>query len=188
MNQIIKTEQGQIKLSERELMFCEAYLSDANRNGTEAAITAGYAKRTARSKASQLLTKVNIRQYLEWKTAPLLEKYGAKQEKIVQELVKVGFSNVFELFDAQYNLRSKEEIPAHLQGAVSQLKISKSSTPNENGGMDESTTVDVKVWDKMKALQSLAEMSGLVKKDSDQGPTNVQNNFYGQINNEIKGM
>lgn len=46
------------KLTQKEQAFINAYMEHGN--GRQAAITAGYSAKTATSKASQLLTKVNI--------------------------------------------------------------------------------------------------------------------------------
>lgn len=46
------------------LAFCQAYIKDPEKNGAEAARTAGYSARTARTKASQLLTRVDVQKYL----------------------------------------------------------------------------------------------------------------------------
>lgn len=51
------------KLTKKERIFADEYVKTTN--GTQSAITAGYSEKTARSKASQLLTKVNVRQYID---------------------------------------------------------------------------------------------------------------------------
>ena len=51
------------KLTNKERIFADEYLKTTN--GTQSAITAGYSEKTARSKGSQLLTKINVRQYID---------------------------------------------------------------------------------------------------------------------------
>lgn len=51
------------KLTEKERIFADEYIKTTN--ATQSAITAGYSEKTARSKGSQLLTKINVRQYIE---------------------------------------------------------------------------------------------------------------------------
>lgn len=46
------------KLNAKQKLFCREYVKTGN--GQQSAIKAGYSKETARSKASQLLTKVNV--------------------------------------------------------------------------------------------------------------------------------
>ena len=51
------------KLTKKERIFADEYVKTTN--GTQSAITAGYSEKTARSKGSQLLTKINVRQYID---------------------------------------------------------------------------------------------------------------------------
>ena len=51
------------KLTEKERIFADEYIKTTN--ATQSAITAGYSEKTARSKGSQLLTKVNVRKYID---------------------------------------------------------------------------------------------------------------------------
>ena len=51
------------KLTEKERIFADEYIKTTN--ATQSAITAGYSEKTARSKGSQLLTKINVRQYID---------------------------------------------------------------------------------------------------------------------------
>ena len=49
-------------ISDKQKRFCLEYVKDYN--GTQAAIRAGYSKKTANEQASRLLTNVNISKYL----------------------------------------------------------------------------------------------------------------------------
>ena len=51
------------KLTKKERIFAEEYVKTTN--GTQSASTAGYSENTSRSKGSQLLTKINVRQYID---------------------------------------------------------------------------------------------------------------------------
>ena len=50
-------------MGEKQKKFCDEYLKD--RNATQAAIRAGYSKKTARSIGSENLTKPDIKAYIE---------------------------------------------------------------------------------------------------------------------------
>lgn len=67
------------KITEKQKRFCDEYLVD--RNATQAAIRAGYSKKTAISQASRLLTKVNVRDYV-------LEK-ALEQSKAIAEKTQI---------------------------------------------------------------------------------------------------
>lgn len=50
-------------LTEKERIFADEYIKTTN--ATQSAIKAGYSEKSARSKGSQLLTKVNVRKYID---------------------------------------------------------------------------------------------------------------------------
>lgn len=50
-------------MNQRQRLFCEHYARDPN--GTRAAVLAGYSEKTARQIASDLLTKFDVREYIE---------------------------------------------------------------------------------------------------------------------------
>ena len=50
-------------MNQRQRLFCEHYAQ--NPNGAQAAVAAGYSEKTARQIASDLLTKFDIREYIE---------------------------------------------------------------------------------------------------------------------------
>ena len=78
---------GERKLNDREKAFVEAYCGVAKFNGSKAAIIAGYSAKTARSKASQLLTKVNIQEYIEKFMTQATEKALCTTEDVVNGLL-----------------------------------------------------------------------------------------------------
>jgi len=58
------------------LAFCQEYIKHPENNGAEAARQAGYSAKTARTKASQLLTRVDVQEYL----AKFLQKQEERTE------------------------------------------------------------------------------------------------------------
>ena len=73
-------------LNDRERKFVESYCSDAKFNGTKAAINAGYSEKSARSKASQLLTKVNIHDAIQEFMNKESEKASITVQSLIEEL------------------------------------------------------------------------------------------------------
>lgn len=89
------------KESERNLtaqqdLFCREWIFDFN--GTKAAIRAGYSEKTARIKASQLLSKVNIqeriRELQESQNKPIEQRYIISRELILDKLAKHVIANI----------------------------------------------------------------------------------------------
>lgn len=75
------------ELTPKQQLFCDEYLTDLN--ATQAAIRAGYSKKTARSIGAENLTKPAIRAYIDERMAEKAEKLVAKQDEIMQYLTSV---------------------------------------------------------------------------------------------------
>ena len=71
-------------LNARQKAFCEYYV--ASGNATEAAIKAGYSKRTAKSIGQRLLTFVDIKKYIDELMQKLESERIASAEEVLQNL------------------------------------------------------------------------------------------------------
>lgn len=79
-------------LSHLERRFVNFYVADPKRNRTQAAIKAGYSEKSARSKASQLLTKVNISEAVKALETNLRSE-AELLPKMVARLSQLGFND-----------------------------------------------------------------------------------------------
>ena len=75
------------ELEERQKIFCNEYLVDFN--GTQAAIRAGYSKKTARFIASENLTKPNIQKYLKELIDSRNKRTQITQDDVIADIIKV---------------------------------------------------------------------------------------------------
>lgn len=75
------------KLTPKQRAFCDYYIETGN--ATEAAIKAGYNKKTARQIGSMNLTKVDIRAYIEERLKEIESKRIADGKEVLQYLTKV---------------------------------------------------------------------------------------------------
>lgn len=174
-----------IKLSERELLFCEHYLTNADRNATEAAKMAGYSKRTATNIANQNLGKLHIQKYLDNKTKPLIEAMGITHEKLIRERASLAFTNLTDLVDNNWNLKTKDEIdPVHYP-ALNSVEITEKilQRPGTEDILLE-RKIKYRTNEKEKSLSVLEEISGLVRKKDQEVPIeNKSITLFQQINN-----
>lgn len=74
-------------LTAKQQRFCDEYLIDLN--ATQAAIRAGYSKKTATEQSSRLLTKVNIQEYIEKRMAEKEKALIADQDEVLKYLTDV---------------------------------------------------------------------------------------------------
>lgn len=74
-------------LNERQKQFCEEFIIDFN--GTQAAIRAGYSKKTARNIATENLTKPNIQAYIKELIESRNKRTKITQDEVVANIVEV---------------------------------------------------------------------------------------------------
>ena len=75
-------------MTPKQKKFCVEYLIDLN--GTQAAIRAGYSKKTANRIANQLLSKLDIRNYIKDLRAKYFKKEIMTAEEVEYRLSKAG--------------------------------------------------------------------------------------------------
>ena len=73
-------------MNEKQIRFCEEYVKDYN--GAKAAVRAGYGEKSARSKASQLLTIVNIQSYIKELQDELLKQCKVEAHVVLGKLMQ----------------------------------------------------------------------------------------------------
>ncbi len=78
------------ELTERERLFCEAYIQNGF-NATEAAIEAGYSKKTARQQGSRLFTNVDIKSTLKKRINELLDNREELQKQWIDNVTEMAF-------------------------------------------------------------------------------------------------
>lgn len=79
-------------LTPKQQRFVDEYLIDLN--ATQAAIRAGYSKKTADQQASRLLTNVKVSRYLAERRQALQGRIEITQDMVLLELAKIGFSDI----------------------------------------------------------------------------------------------
>ena len=74
-------------LNEKQKQFCEEYIIDLN--GTQAAIRAGYSKKTANEQAAQLLAKLSIQEYIQKIKNERSERVKYSQDELMRDILEV---------------------------------------------------------------------------------------------------
>ena len=74
-------------LNEKQKQFCEEYIIDLN--GTQAAIRAGYSEKTANRIASELLSKLDIREYICELKNKRSERVKYSQDELMRDILEV---------------------------------------------------------------------------------------------------
>lgn len=92
-------------LSEKQIVFCQKYIELGN--GRQAAIQAGYSENTATVKASQLLTKVNIKSYIKTLREERQKESIASANDVMEFLTKAMNGEIKDQFGLDASLSDR---------------------------------------------------------------------------------
>lgn len=143
------------KLTAKQKRFCDEYLIDLN--ATQAAIRAGYSSKTANEQGARLLANVSVQEAIAKATAERSKRTGISQDRVIQELARIAFvnpQNVINLKDASVKADATEDDLACIQS----VKVK-----TMDGAKGKSVEREVRLNDKMKALELLGKHLGMFK-------------------------
>lgn len=149
------------KLPKRQIRFCEEYVIDLN--GTQAAIRAGYSKKTANEQAVRILANVSVKKKIAELQKALRETSQITAEMVIKELAKIGFSNIQDYINNSNSITDLKKIEVDKAASVESIKIVETEW---DGGSKVSTTF--KLYDKVSALEKLGRHLGIFEKDNRQ--------------------
>lgn len=155
------------KITEKQRNFVDLYWKLGN--ATEAYLQSSYKdtnRNSASARASQLLSKSEVLEYLNELKEKAEQKTTASAARIIQELEKVAFGSVGDVVqvDENGNVEMKSEADLSLLDSIS---FSKSTTDSADGSTSKAKSFSIKKSDKMKALIELAKIKGLYDDGND---------------------
>ena len=142
--------------------FVEEYLID--NIGTKAAMRAGYSVATAKNAASRMLADPRVKAAIAEAQQARADRMGITQDRVLQELAKIAFSNLTDYIsedengDVQIDIKNLEKDKA--AGLLSEAILSK----NKYGS---SKTIKIKQADKVAAIIALGKHLGMFKEQVD---------------------
>ena len=143
-------------MTPKQARFVEEYLVDLN--ATEAAIRAGYSRKTAYAQGSRLLRNAEVAPAVKAAQEERAARTRVNADRVVQELARIAFADI------------REVISWSASGVVT-VKPSAEMTPEQAGALAEvqdvatanGRTLRVKMHDKIPALTALARHLGMFK-------------------------
>ncbi len=105
----MSAKNGSLGLNHRQERFCVEYLIDMN--ATQAALRAGYAKKTAQHQASRLLGNVGISRRLREALEERNERIRVDSDWVLKRLGELFEADIAMLFDQDYELRPFDDLP-----------------------------------------------------------------------------
>ena len=116
-----KGEGEKKKLSPKQQMFVKEYLIDLN--ATQAAIRAGYSKKTAGQIGEQNLNKLEIASEIQKSMDKRAAKIEITAEKVLQEIAKLAFANLQDFYEENGSLKEIAKLPRDIAVALSSSKV-----------------------------------------------------------------
>lgn len=141
------------KLTAKQQRFCDEYLIDLN--ATQAAIRAGYSKKTAYSIGQENLKKPEISSYIEKRMAEKEAELIADQDEVMRYLTAVMRRELKEA--VVVTLQSKTEKWVEVEGTG---KLKKQTTTEESPAV---VDIPAKLSDANKAAELIGKRYGIFK-------------------------
>lgn len=148
------------KLTDKQKRFCEEYLIDLN--ATQAAIRAGYKvkkKQQASEIGAQLLKKTQVAEEIAREMAERSKRTGITQDRVLLELARIAFVNPNNLINVEDGSIKNDASDDDL-ACIQSVKVKTSE-----GDKGSSVEREVRLNDKMKALEKLGQHLGMFKND-----------------------
>lgn len=154
---------SQAAAARKVAMFIDAYLVNGN-NATQAAITAGYSEKTAKSAACRLLTRVDVKDAIGKRAEKLADKMGLSLERTLREIARIGYGSAKNLYNSDGTAKKIHELDDDTAATISSVEIDALIVDKVEIG----TTTKLKMWDKNAALEKAMKFHGAYEKDNTQ--------------------
>lgn len=146
-------------LTDKQSRFIDEYLVDLN--ATQAAIRAGYSKAAAASIGSENLSKPEIQAELSKRQLDRQERTQVTQDRVVEELARLAFSDLRSLFKPDGTMKQPRELTAKEAACLSSIECFEKFEGAGEGRKQAGTVVKVRLWDKLAALDKLGRHLGM---------------------------
>ena len=149
-------------LNNNQKLFCQLYIKMGS-NGTKAymEVYKPNSEDTARINASKLLTKTNIREYIEKEQEKIANRNNVTIDRVVQEYAKIAFVDARQLFDDKGLVKEIKDIDDDTAGALSTIKVKEDYRYEDGEQVFDGYTKEIKLVDKKGALDSLGKYLGM---------------------------
>jgi len=109
------------KLTAKQATFIQEYLIDLN--ATQAAIRAGYSKKTAKEIGCENLTKPNIQEAIAEAMAERSARTEITADRVLEEIAKIGFSDIRDIFTNTDGLMRINDLPDDIASCVQSVEV-----------------------------------------------------------------
>lgn len=158
----MSSKKGKDGFTDRERRFVAEFPKDLN--ATQAAIRAGYSKKTARQQGSRLLSKVDIQTAIRSKLDRHLGEVDVTVENVVRELARIGFANMLDYITVGENGEAFVDLSSlnRAQAAAIGEYIVEDFVDGRGEDARDVRKVRLKLAPKHPALETLAKYLGIL--------------------------
>ena len=149
-------------LTAKNRRFCEEYIRGLN--GSEAAIHAGYNSSGSRTRASKLLIKPEVKEYLKILQDEIAKRNEITVDKLIQDLAEMKNLDVADLYDEDGLLIDISRLPPSFTRCIQEVIETKSG-------------IKIKFYSKLDAIEKLAKHLGFYEKDNSQSKAEMSINI-----------
>lgn len=145
------------KLTPKQRLFVHEYLKDLN--ATQAAIRAGYSRKTAQAISTENLSKPLIQEAIQKEFDKRAGEVDLTAKRILTEIMKLAFFNIKDLYDENGDIKPINELSNEVACAISAIDIGEVRTIKTADGepLIEQYTKKIKLWDKRASLELLGK-------------------------------
>lgn len=157
----------------KRAIFAAEYLID--RNATQAAIRAGYSRKSAHTQGSALLKYPDVKKIIDERSAvvnkTLAERYDVTADKIQRELALLGFSNALDYgvvtddghFEIDLTQTTRDQFAAVQEITSKVVRIGTKGARGKDAPLITERQTKIKLAGKREALVDLGKIHGLFK-------------------------
>lgn len=157
-------------LNDKQERFCREYVIDLN--ATQAAIRAGYSEKTAGQQGEQHLKKLEIQNRIAELKADIGKRLEITADMVVSELWALGKYSIKDFVKDDNNIKQLSEMERETLIPVVGIKVTERTTSGE-WGSETVVTTDLKLSDKISALEKVGKHIGIFEKDNRQKSINL---------------
>lgn len=144
-------------LTPRQERFVDEYLVDLN--ATQAAIRAGYSRRTARQIGEENLSKPDIAAAVRQQKTERAARVQITVDRVLQEVAAVAFANILDVLNEDGTMKPIQDFPPGITAAIANLEVSEIRDPN---GVSIGSTKKLRLTDKLGGLTLLMRHMGML--------------------------
>jgi phage terminase small subunit len=143
-----------MNLTEKRKRFCDEYLIDLN--ATQAAIRAGYSRKTANEQAGRLLVNVSVKTYIQEKQKAASKRLEISLDMILEGYRKLAFYDVRKFYGEKGSLKDVKDLDDETAFALTGVDVTEEKAMNVVTGY----TKKIKMSDRKGALDSICRVLG----------------------------